>query len=98
MIDPGLAPERTALAWQRTALALIFGSLLLARLTVGRIGHVAIVAVAISVPLAFWVYTESRRRYRRNEVEIATGGRTVLAITIACVLGGLCELAALLRD
>ena len=63
-MDPGLARERTALAWQRTALSILFGTLLLARLTIGRIGVIAIVMVAVSAPMAFWVYAESRRRYR----------------------------------
>jgi uncharacterized membrane protein YidH (DUF202 family) len=95
-MDPGRAPERTALAWQRTALAILFASLLLARLTVGQLGFVAIAALGISLPLTLWVYAESRRRYRGDVIEVSSGGRTTLAIAFAAVLGGLCELAALL--
>lgn len=94
-MDPGLAPERTALAWQRTALSIIFGTLLLARLTVAQIGIVAILVVGVSVPLALWVYAESRRRYRGDSLDVSSGGRTTLAIAVATILGGLCELTAL---
>ena len=94
-MDPGLAPERTALAWQRTALSIVFGTLLLARLTIGQIGVVAVVVLGVSVPLALWVYAESRRRYRGNPLDITSGGRTTLAVSIAATLCGLCELAAL---
>lgn len=97
-MDPGMAPERTALAWQRTALSIIFGSLLLARLTVREIGFLAIIAVGISIPLALWVYAESRRRYQFELGSIVTGGKTTAAIAIATVLGGCTELTSLLRS
>ena len=42
MMDPGVGNERTALAWQRTALALVAGSAILTRLTFDRLGAVAL--------------------------------------------------------
>ena len=67
-------------------------------LTVHEIGFLAIIAVGVSVPLALWVYAESRRRYQFDLGSIMTGGKTTLAIAIASVLGGLCELTALIQS
>lgn len=41
--DAGLQPERTALAWRRTALAVLVGSALLGRLLAPRSGTAAVV-------------------------------------------------------
>ncbi|MEO3936790.1 DUF202 domain-containing protein [Dermatophilaceae bacterium Soc4.6] len=46
---PGLAVERTTLAWQRTALSLLGVSLLLARLAYERLGPAVLVVVAVSL-------------------------------------------------
>ncbi|HET6628068.1 MAG TPA: DUF202 domain-containing protein [Nocardioidaceae bacterium] len=56
--------ERTALAWQRTALSLMAGSALLSRLTFDRLGPFSFVSVLVGMPLGLWVFVESRRRYR----------------------------------
>ncbi|MBE7700081.1 DUF202 domain-containing protein [Oerskovia sp. Sa1BUA8] len=53
--DPGLQPERTALAWQRTVLGVVLGSLLLAAVNL-RVGQpvlsvlAGLLAVATLVP------------------------------------------------
>lgn len=54
MTDPGLARERTALAWQRTALTLAAGTLIIARVNVERSPLVAYVETGIGLPLCLW--------------------------------------------
>ncbi|MGH3314850.1 MAG: DUF202 domain-containing protein, partial [Nocardioidaceae bacterium] len=53
--SPTVSNERTALAWQRTALALLAGSAIVARLTVDRIGALAVLSLVVVLPLATWV-------------------------------------------
>jgi uncharacterized membrane protein YidH (DUF202 family) len=45
--DVGVSNERTALAWQRTALALLAGAAILSGLTLERLGLVAFVALGV---------------------------------------------------
>ena len=61
--DPGVQPERTALAWQRTALATAAGSAIVARHTVGPLGPGALVVLAVSLGLALAAFVLGRRRY-----------------------------------
>jgi uncharacterized membrane protein YidH (DUF202 family) len=95
--DPGAGNERTALAWQRTALALVAGAALLTRLTLDRLGWFAVVSVVVAGPLAGWVFVESRRRYAQAAAVRARprGGRAPLALALATVVVATVELAAL---
>ena len=93
--DPGTAPERTALAWQRTALTVLAGALLVSRLTLDTLGAAAFVVVVVTVPIAVWVLVESRLRHRRGTRQ---GGRAAAALTAAVVALAATELVALLRS
>ena len=98
--DPGVYNERTALAWQRTALALIAASAVVARLTLERIGVLAIASVLVAMPLAVWVMVESRGRYAhtagvRSRAR-SRGGRAPTVLAVVTVLVALTELSALL--
>jgi uncharacterized membrane protein YidH (DUF202 family) len=99
--DAGIANERTALAWQRTALSLAAGAAVLARLTFDRLGVVAVAALALALTLAVWVLAESRGRYAHDAGvrlrDRPRGGRAPAALAAATVLVGLTEAAALLR-
>jgi hypothetical protein len=96
--DPGAANERTALAWQRTALSVMAGSAALAKLTADRLGVAAMLSVVVGVPLGLWVMFESRARYRKS-AGIATprrrGGRAATALAVATFAVCLTELLAL---
>lgn len=64
LFDPGLQPERTELAWRRTALSIAVGSLVAMRLLPTALGSgwwiiPGILGVIFSVALWAW----SRRRY-----------------------------------
>ena len=92
---PGTATERTALAWQRTALAVLAGALVLARITFDELGRLAFAVVVAAVPLALWVLVESGIRSRRAT---ARGGRAAAVLTVAVVVLAAGELAALVRS
>jgi uncharacterized membrane protein YidH (DUF202 family) len=99
--DEGRANERTALAWQRTALALMAGTAILARLTFDRLGIAAVVVLGFALVLAAWVLIESRGRYEhdtgRRPRARSRSGRAPAALAVATVVVGLTETAALLR-
>ncbi len=60
--DPGLQPERTALAWRRTAQSLAVGSLAAGRLLEARLGGASWLLAVIGVVLALVLLLAARRR------------------------------------
>ncbi len=62
--DPGMQQERTTLAWRRTGLSLLVGSLTIGRLTVDTVGLVVVLATAITAALAVWVIVTALRSRR----------------------------------
>lgn len=98
--DAGIANERTALAWQRTALSLVTAAAILARLTWTRLGVGALVVLSLAIVLAGWVFFESRSRYRRTACadthRTARGGKTSFLLAASAALLGAVELSALL--
>lgn len=63
--DPGLQPERTLLAWQRTLLATGVACALALRFTALHFGALAIVAGVTGLGLVLAGYFGARYRYRR---------------------------------
>jgi hypothetical protein len=63
--DPGLQPERTALAWRRTGLALTVGSLIGLRVLPPLLGLAAYVLAGLGVVASLAVLWAAHRRYRR---------------------------------
>ncbi|WP_309128721.1 DUF202 domain-containing protein [Microbacterium sp.] len=94
LFDPGLQPERTELAWRRTALAIGVGSLLALRLfpplAQGGVELVASLAPGIlGLLFAAWLVVRARVRYRRwNQALVADprraspGAALLLAVTV----------------
>jgi len=60
MDEAGLAAERTALAWLRTALSALAAAAILARLTIHDLGPGAFVALGIAVLLTASIFVDSR--------------------------------------
>jgi len=98
--DPGLQPERTALAWRRTALALMVGPVVAARLLVPELGVVAAVAAAGGLALAIYVAVSSSARYRdaarADDPDRPAGAALLLVTALVPVVGGLLVLALVL--
>lgn len=64
--DPGLQPERVALSWQRTALAVGVGSFIYARIITPTIGAWALLPVAAGLVLASVMGLRASHRYRHH--------------------------------
>lgn len=99
--DPGLANERTALAWQRTALATLAGAGIVARLTWTDLGAAAAVVLGMAGLLGLWVFVESWARYTHaagtRRRPRSRGGRAPAAVAAAVALVAATELVALVH-
>jgi hypothetical protein len=72
--DPGLQPERTALAWRRTGLALTVGSLIGLRVLPALLGPAAYAVAGLAVAASLGVLWAAHRRYRRVHRLLVSGG------------------------
>jgi uncharacterized membrane protein YidH (DUF202 family) len=72
--DPGLQPERTALAWRRTALSVAVGSLAAGRLLEPLLGGVGWVLAAAGIALGFGMVLAARRRAAAVDRALAATG------------------------
>lgn len=99
----GMAPERTALAWSRTGLALLGAGLLVGRLSLGTLGPGVIVPVALALCLTGWVLVNALRQGRwsrsvTNEGRPASllhDGRLPAVVTAVLTVLCACELTSL---
>ncbi|MCP2258745.1 protein of unknown function (DUF202) [Streptoalloteichus tenebrarius] len=92
--DPGLQPERTALAWVRTCLAFLVVVLVAVRFTANHNVVVAVVSAVVTLPLApvlgVLVWGRYRRGRRRLHAERPLpDARLPAAATALAVLVGL---------
>ncbi|MFE4837313.1 DUF202 domain-containing protein [Arthrobacter sp. NPDC056691] len=90
--DPGLQPERTALAWGRTVLTLIAASAVTLRWIPDQ-GPFVLAMFGLTVTAGSGIYLTQRRRYRRSIEGIRSGRLTpdtaaVLWTAGACVALG----------
>lgn len=100
LFDPGLQPERTELAWRRTALAIAVGSLVALRLLPAVLGHIAWIAPGVfGLITAGMLWLAARRRYARVSAATVGGGAHAalpdgrLPLTLAALataIGGVC--------
>ena len=102
LFDPGLQPERTALAWRRTALAVAVGSIVALRVLPAAFEHaVWYLPGALGVLFAAWMWWVSRRRHHAftdqlvaNDVEPRhSGAAPLLAVTVFVFMVGVVALA-----
>ena len=92
--DPAAPQERTALAWRRTGLALLVGSLTIGRLTLDALGPAVVVPTVVGVAAAGWVVVLALRARRPARPHPGEPGFSVLAdgrlpAVVAALVGGL---------
>jgi uncharacterized membrane protein YidH (DUF202 family) len=100
--DPGLQPERTALAWQRSALALAAATIVVGRLTFSSVGLIALIVVALGVGHAAVIFATAHQHYRIRTGEVKakrwpTGVHAVL-LSVQVTALGLLEMLDVLRS
>lgn len=94
--DLGLQPERTALAWQRTTLALLVGSAVALRLLPPVFGawSFSIGSAGLLATATLWAASSVRARRVERSLRTAAGlpGGALLAATAACAscAAGIC--------
>lgn len=101
LFDPGLQPERTALAWRRTGLAVAVGAVVGMRILVPELGVGAVVIGMLGLALAALLVVGSTRRARHVQIALlqdgcltsGPGGRLVATVCIACTALGIAALA-----
>ncbi|MDF9714681.1 DUF202 domain-containing protein [Nocardioides sp. ChNu-153] len=91
--DDSAAPERTALAWQRTALALVVAAAVVGRLSYGDLGVLAVVGALVAAVAAVAVLASARWLQRPGA---RPGGTTTLTLALAVAGLGVLELLAAL--
>ena len=100
---PGLQPERTELAWRRTALALTVGPLAAARLLAPQLGVMTAVAALLglvmggSIAAAAWARHRSMRRALIDKASRhrPPGGALLLMTATVPFVGGVIALGVL---
>lgn len=98
--DPGLQPERTVLAWNRTTLAVAAVGLLALRLGAQRGVDVSALVGAV-IGMVLLVVANQSRRHRRSVMGIASGRvepstSAVLGVGIGSLLLGLTTLVLII--
>ncbi len=81
LFDPGLQPERTALAWRRTCLALLVGSLASLRILPELLGGWALALGIVATAFSVGLLAAVQRRYGRHHRLLTSeaGDRAALA-------------------
>jgi len=96
MADRGAANERTALAWQRTALSVLAGCAAMARVTWDALAVAALLLLGAGAALSLAVFLLSSSRYEAHLVRRSDhsprGGGMAFALAAAVVLMGLTQL------
>jgi putative membrane protein len=87
MFESGLQPERTALAWRRTVISLLLGSVVASRLLAGGIGGWALAVGASGVVLTGLIWFLAAERGRRanravTDGEFLPGGGLLLLLSV----------------
>jgi putative membrane protein len=104
--DRGLQPERTALAWRRTALALTVGALVGFRVLPELLGSWTLIPASAGIILASAVLVLASRRYREHHRLLTTqesdriplpDGRLAALVTVLTLLAGAACLLLALR-
>ncbi len=93
--DPGMQQERTTLAWRRTGLSLLVGSLTIGRLTLDTLGVAVVIPTVMTAVLALWIIAVALRERRLSRehpgepiFSVLTGGHLPAATMLTVALLG----------
>lgn len=94
--DAGLQPERTALAWRRTAMAVAVASLAALRILPEVLGSWALIPAVLGAAVSFVAIVLTHRRYRRIHTvltssesdRVALSGGVLPALMAVATFGG----------
>lgn len=92
--DPGLQPERTSLAWERTLLTMIAVSALFLRWMPYH-GTFVGMLVALSLMTALGIWATQKHRYMRSSSELTSGRMQADGISILWLGASVSTLGAL---
>ena len=103
--DPGLQPERTALAWRRAALSLAIGSLACGRLLGPAVGGLAWLLAVVGVALGAGLLLAASRRaamidrtlHTYGDLAAGPGAGLLATVAVAAVLVGVVGLVVTVR-
>lgn len=92
--------ERTALAWNRTALAILGVAAAITRVTFERFGVPSLACLGLTLPLALWIFWTTSTRFRQpRTLKVAVSqphGAVNASLAAMIVILGLAEVTALL--
>ncbi|MEO7586794.1 MAG: DUF202 domain-containing protein [Arachnia sp.] len=100
--DPGLQPERSALAWQRTALSIAIGSLIFGRILSHSMGLWAFLPMVVGLAMAAVLGMKANARYAHHHRTLTSGtglladGRLNAAMALFMLTVGLFSLVMVL--
>jgi putative membrane protein len=98
--DPGLQPERTALAWRRTYLALAICSIAAMRVLPSLLGVWALVAAGLGLLSSIVLLLDAQRRAAAMNLQLRSGrpvaaGARLLWLSACAAAGGIVCLVSL---
>ena len=96
--DPGLQPERTSLAWRRTALAVVFNAILLLRAGLQEQGpHLLALGVILCVGAAAMMRASARRDVELRATARAPTATRMLLVSSRVVLASIGAASVILQ-
>ncbi|MDQ4214348.1 DUF202 domain-containing protein [Microbacterium capsulatum] len=105
IFDKGMQPERTALAWRRTALALLIGAIAAVRILPELLGEWALIPAGAGAAVAVGIMVWAHRRHVTVHRTLTTAGHDRVALpsgalpltmTLFVVAAGFAALSAVL--
>lgn len=106
LFDPGLQPERTGLAWQRTCISFLGGSLVAMKVLPQILGEWSVLLGAAGAAEAAILLLAVRRRYlghhrlltsEGGETAPLANGRLIAALALSVAAAGAVSLAVAIR-
>jgi uncharacterized membrane protein YidH (DUF202 family) len=95
LFDSGLQPERTALAWRRTALSMGAGGVVALKIFPQLLGPWGYLPAAMALAIAAVIFVAAQVRYRRDQ-RVPVGAALPAMVAMATLALGVVALAVVL--